>query len=248
MRRLGVVLLSGGLDSMTAAAVAQRDGLDLSALTVNYGQSHVRELESARRVSEFLRIPHRLVEAPSFGEVASHSALTRPLLHPAPLDRSPGTMSDAIPITYVPLRNTYFLAVAAAARESRALDAIESHGVDPADVSATIVIGANAIDYSGYPDCRPEYYRAAAETLRLGSKLGTAYGVPITIATPLIEMTKADIVRLAIELGAPVEHTWSCYGTGPDPCGRCDSCLLRQKGFTEAGVADPALAASRAQA
>jgi len=248
MRRIGVVLLSGGLDSTTAAALVQRDGIELSALTVNYGQSHVRELESARRIAEILRIPHRIVDAPFFGDVASYSALTQPSQHVRPLDRTPMAMSKDIPATYVPLRNTYLLTLAAAALESVALDAIESKGVDPAELSAAVVIGANAIDYSGYPDCRPEYYRAAAETLRLGSKLGTAYGVSISIATPLIEKSKADIVRLAADLGAPIEYTWSCYGPGPAPCGRCDSCLLRDKGFREAGLPDPALTFSRAEA
>jgi len=247
-RRLGVVLLSGGLDSTTAAAMVQREGVELSALTVHYGQSHARELGSARRIAEVLGIPHRVVDATFFGELASYSALTQPLQHTRPLDRTPGAMSDDIPVTYVPLRNTYLLTLAAAALESVALEAIESQGVDPTDLSAAIVIGANAIDYSGYPDCRPEYYRAATETLRLGSKLGTTYHVPITILTPLIEKTKADIVRLATELGAPIEHTWSCYGPGPSPCGRCDSCLLREKGFREAGLVDPARTLARAEA
>jgi 7-cyano-7-deazaguanine synthase len=232
---------------MTAAVLAQRDGLELSALTVHYGQSHARELESARRIAECLGIQQRIIDAPFFGEVASYSALTRPSQHPPPLDRTPLAMSSDVPITYVPLRNTYLLTLAAAALESRALDAIEQQRTDPAELSAAVVIGANAIDYSGYPDCRPEYYRAATETLRLGSKLGTSYGVPIAIDTPLIQKTKSEIVRLAFELGAPVEHTWSCYGPGPAPCGRCDSCLLREKGFREAGLTDPALAASRAE-
>jgi 7-cyano-7-deazaguanine synthase len=217
-------------------------------LTVHYGQSHARELESARRVAEALGITHRVVDAPIFGEMASYSALTQPSHHPKPLNRTPAAMSEDVPITYVPLRNTYLLTLAAAALESRALKAIEQGGFDPAELSATLVIGANALDYSGYPDCRPEYYRAAAETLRLGSKLGTTYGVSIDIATPLIDKTKGEIVGLAIELRAPIEHTWSCYGAGPAPCGRCDSCLLRQKGFREAGAIDPALGAARAQA
>jgi 7-cyano-7-deazaguanine synthase len=248
MRRIGIVLLSGGLDSTTAAAVAQREGVELMALTVYYGQSHARELASARRVAQILGIPHRVIEAPFFGELASFSALTHPRQHPRPLDRLPDAMTADIPVTYVPLRNTYLLTLAAAALESAALEAIEAQGTDPVDLSAAIVIGANAIDYSGYPDCRPEYYQSAAETLRLGSKLGTSYGVAIEIATPLIDKTKADIVRLAAELGAPIEHTWSCYSSGPRPCGRCDSCVLRAKGFREAGIPDPALVATIAEA
>ena len=151
-------------------------------------------------------------------------------------------MARDIPITYVPLRNTFFLTLGAALLESQALHAIEKEGAEPAEVSATLFIAANAIDYSGYPDCRPEFYAAAAETLRLGSKLGAQYGVRIGIETPLIAMSKAEIVRLAVEVGAPLEHTWSCYEGGERTCGRCDSCVLRAKGFAEAGVADPALA------
>ena len=241
MRRLAIVLLSGGLDSATAAACALREGAELSALSVNYGQSHAPELEAAARVAAALGIPQRVVDAPFFRDVAPYSALTRPDRHARPVDRTPESMSTDIPNTYVPLRNTYLLTLAAAGLESLALEAIEARDVSPLDLSASIVIGANAIDYSGYPDCRPEYYRSVVETLRLGSKLGTTYGVPFTIATPLIQMTKADIILLARDLGAPVELTWSCYGPGPTPCGRCDSCVLRAKGFREAGVPDPAL-------
>jgi 7-cyano-7-deazaguanine synthase len=248
MTHLAIVLLSGGLDSATAAAQVLRDGAEPSALTVHYGQSHAREIEAARRTAEILDIPHRVVEAASFRDIASYSALTQPDQHPRPVDRDPEIMSGDIPVTYVPLRNTYLLTLAAAALESLALEAIESGRTKPSDLTVGIVIGANAIDYSGYPDCRPEYYRAISEALRLGSKIGTTYGVPISIETPLIEKTKADIVRLASALGVPLEHTWSCYGPGPSPCGRCDSCLLRAKGFREAGFADPALDASRVKA
>jgi len=247
MPHLAIVLLSGGLDSATVATVLKRQGADLSALTVNYGQSHSREIEAARRVADALDISQQVVDASFFADLATHSALTRPELHPRPLDRSPAGMASDIPITYVPLRNTYLLTLAAAALESRALGLIEGEGVDAQSVQATVAIGANAIDYSGYPDCRPEYYASALETFRLGSKLGTAYGVGLQIATPLIELSKAQIVRLALELGAPVEHTWSCYGAGPLPCGRCDSCVLRAKGFQEAGHEDPAFRPARAK-
>ncbi len=248
MLRLAVVLLSGGLDSTTAATMVKHEGTQLSAVTVNYGQSHAREIDAARRVATHLNIAQQITEVPFFKDVASYSALTQPDQHARPLDRAPRAMSNDIPATYVPLRNTYLLTLAASALESAALAAIEVRGVDPAGLTASIVIGANAIDYSGYPDCRPEYYRAMAETLRLGSKLGTQYSVPITISTPLIDKTKAEIVRLAIEIGAPIEHTWSCYGPGPAPCGRCDSCVLRAKGFREAGVPDPAPGTSGAEA
>lgn len=242
MPRLAVVLLSGGLDSTTAAAVALRDGYSLSAITVQYGQSHQREIEAACEVGRRLGIPHRLLDARFFGEIASYSALTAPDRFAAPLGREIDAVGADIPITYVPLRNTFLLTCAAACLESEALKAIEIDGASPSELTATLIIGANAIDYSGYPDCRPEYYRAIAETIRLGSKLGTQYGVPIKIETPLIAKTKADIVRLAVELGAPIEMTWSCYGPGPEPCSRCDSCLLRARAFAEAGLVDPVLA------
>jgi len=248
MPHLAIVLLSGGLDSATAAAWTLRQGAKLSALTVDYGQSHAREVDAARRVATALDIPQQVIDARFFAQVATHSALTQPALHARPLDRAAEGMAAEIPVTYVPLRNTFLLTLAAAALESRALGFIENNGMDPTSIEASIVIGANAIDYSGYPDCRPEYYRVAVETLRLGSKIGTAYGVRLGITTPLIEKSKADIVRLAFDLGAPIQHTWSCYGAGPAPCGRCDSCILRAKGFADADRDDPALALARAQA
>ena len=241
MRRLGIVLLSGGLDSTTLAAMAVRQGYELSALTVHYGQSHGREVEAARAVAGVLGIEQRIVDDSLFGDLACYSALTHPENFALPAQRTPEQMAHDIPITYVPLRNTFFMTLAGAYLESQALDAIERQGSLPADVSATLLIAANAIDYSGYPDCRPEFYRAAAETLRLGSKLGTQYGISFAIETPLIGETKAGIVRLAAEVDAPLGHTWSCYEGGQRPCGRCDSCLLRAKGFAEAGLPDPAL-------
>jgi 7-cyano-7-deazaguanine synthase len=236
---LGIVLLSGGLDSTTAACFALCERVELTALTVHYGQIHARETDSARLVAQHLGIPHRVLDVPALGAAASYSALTKPTRFAVPRDGTVAT-SENIPITYVPLRNTVFLALAAACLESDALELLETHQVSPPDLEASITIGANAIDYSGYPDCRPEYYHALVETLRLGSKLGTQYGVPIKIRTPLIDMSKAEIVQLAVELGAPIDKTWSCYGPGPEPCGRCDSCLLRAKGFAEAGVRDAA--------
>ena len=241
MPRLGIVLLSGGLDSTTLAAMAMRQGYQLSAVTLHYGQSHAREVEAARTVAGALGIEQRIVDVSFFGELAWYSALTHPEHFALPAQRTTEQMAHDIPISYVPLRNTFFLTLAGAYLESQALAAIERQGAPPAQVSATLFIAANAIDYSGYPDCRPEFYRAAADTLRLGSKLGTQYGISFQIETPLIDKTKADIVRLAMDVGAPLEHTWSCYEGGQRPCGRCDSCLLRAKGFAEAGLADPAL-------
>jgi 7-cyano-7-deazaguanine synthase len=243
MRRIGLVLLSGGLDSTTVAALAHGQGYELSALTIDYGQTHRRELESARAVAQALGIPHHVATVDFYRQLAWYSALTNPAEFATPVDRDAAQMADAIPITYVPLRNTFFLTLGAAWLESRVLSAIESEQAVPNEVSASLFIAANAIDYSGYPDCRPEYYAAVGETLRLGSKLGTQYGVPIQIETPIIALGKAEIVRLAIEVRTPLDQTWSCYGPGPEPCGRCDSCTLRAKGFADAGVPDPALPA-----
>lgn len=242
MKRLGLILLSGGLDSTTVAALARRQGYELSALTIHYGQAHAREVGAARKISEALGIKHRIIDITFFKDLAWYSALTRPDQFTLPTERTPDEMSKAIPITYVPLRNTLFLTLGAAFLESEALWAIEREGADPAKLDATLFIAANAIDYSGYPDCRPEYYQAVGTALRLGSKLGTQYGVFFQIQTPLIDKSKADIVRLAVGLGAPLDLTWSCYEGGDEPCGQCDSCLLRAKGFAEAGLTDPALA------
>ena len=239
--RLGLVLLSGGLDSTTAAAMAIHDGYRVSAVTVHYGQAHAREVEAARRVADALGITQRIVDLAFFKDLAWYSALTHPEQFALPAERSVEQMAADIPITYVPLRNTLFVTLGAAYLESEALDLIERQGIDPAALEVRLFIAANALDYSGYPDCRPEFYASVTETLRLGSKLGTQYGISITVETPLIAMTKAEIVRAAVEVRAPLELTWSCYSGGDRPCGRCDSCLLRAKGFAEAGAADPAL-------
>jgi 7-cyano-7-deazaguanine synthase len=239
--KLGLVLLSGGLDSTTAAAMAIRDGYELSAVTVHYGQAHAREVEAARRVADTLGIKQRVVDLAFFKDLAWYSALTHPEQFALPTERSVEAMAVEIPITYVPLRNTLFVTLGAAFLESEALDAIERQHADPATLEVRLFIAANVLDYSGYPDCRPEFYTSVTETLRLGSKLGTQYGISIKVETPLIAMTKAEIVRAAMDANAPLEHTWSCYAGGDRPCGQCDSCLLREKGFAEAGVADPAL-------
>ena len=237
-----IVLLSGGLDSTTVAAHAVRQGHQVRALSIGYGQRHLRELRSARAVAKHLGIPLIEVDAGFYAGLASHSALTSHA-HAIPEGRDPDEMAADIPITYVPLRNTFFVTLAAAALESWLLDEIERNGADPAALEGAIYVGANAIDYSGYPDCRPEFYDAITETIRLGSKLGTAYHVPVRIEAPIITMSKAEIVRHGIELGAPLELTWSCYAGGERPGGVCDSCELRAAGFAAAGVPDPALAA-----
>ena len=237
-----IVLLSGGLDSTTVATHALREGYEVRALSIGYGQRHIRELASARAVAKALGIPLLEADAGFYAGLASHSALTDSETHALPENRDTAQMSADIPITYVPLRNTFFVTLAAAALESWLLSRIERDGVDPASLDGAIFVGANAIDYSGYPDCRPEFYDALVEVLRLGSKIGTAYNLPMRIEAPIIRMSKAEIVRYAVKLGAPLEHTWSCYAGGESPCGVCDSCELRAAGFATAGLADPALA------
>jgi 7-cyano-7-deazaguanine synthase len=209
-------------------------------LSFNYGQRHRRELESAKRVAGLLEIQHEVVNLPVLKELSWYSALTTGGLD-VPKDRTMGKATKDIPITYVPLRNTVFLTLGAALLESRVLSLIENDKVDPKDLSASIFIAANAVDYSGYPDCRPEYFEAMKQALFEGSKLGKQYGVSIGIETPVLHMTKAEIVRLGVRHGAPLEHTWSCYEGGDLPCGACDSCLLRAKGFAQAEIEDPLL-------
>ena len=236
-----IVLLSGGLDSTTVATHAVRKGYDVRALSIGYGQRHVRELSSARAVANALGIKLIEVDASFYGGLASHSALTDTAAHALPENRLPAEMSRDIPSTYVPLRNTFFVTLAAAALESWLLKLIEAEGVEPSSLRGSILVGANAIDYSGYPDCRPEFYDSLVDVLRLGSKVGTAYNVPMAIEAPIIAMSKAEIVRYGVELGAPLELTWSCYAGGDRPCGACDSCELREAGFAAAGIEDPAL-------
>ena len=224
--RKATCLLSGGLDSATALYVARRDGYLPVALTINYGQLHIRELESAAKIARHAGIQHEVIsiELPWGG-----SALLDPKI-PIPENRSQDEISTGIPLTYVPARNTVFLSLAASFAEARG--------------SKAIFIGANALDFSGYPDCRPDYFSAFEQLLKLGTKCGVE-GSAIEIKTPLILLKKADIVRLAVSLEVPLEWTWSCYKGGEFPCGVCDSCLLREKGFWEAGVPDPLFNISR---
>lgn len=218
---MNVVVLSGGLDSTVCMAVAAGEGPVL-ALTFDYGQRHRVELDRAAAVASRYGAAPLVVrlDASQWGG----SALTD-----AAIDVPDGAEPSAgIPVTYVPARNLIFLAVAMGVCEARDADAA--------------YLGVNALDYSGYPDCRPEFIRSFAGTAALALKRGVE-GRPVEIRTPLLDLTKAEIVRLGLELGAPLELTWSCYRGGPAPCGTCDACRLRAKGFAEAGVADPALAA-----
>lgn len=219
-----VVLLSGGLDSYTAAALAARDGYELFALTVRYGQVHAREVEAARRVARALGAVRHIelaVDLSAFGGSAlvGDGAI--------PKDRDVERSAD-IPATYVPARNTVFLSLALAWAEVVGADAI--------------VIGVNALDYSGYPDCRPEYLEAFERLAALATRAGVQGG-RARILAPLVRMSKAEIVRAGAALGLDYGLTHSCYDPDPDgrPCGRCDSCRLRAKGFSEAGIGDPLL-------
>ena len=241
MPSYGVSLLSGGLDSTTVTALAKSKTDHLTALTFHYGQSHSKEVDCAAEVARSLGVTQELLDISFLGKVAWYSALTNPEQFPMPEDREASRMGNSIPITYVPLRNTIFLSLAAASLESQVLYAIEIEHVLPEDVQAYIYMAPNAIDYSGYPDCRPEFFQKMGESLGYGSKLWTEYRVPLQIEIPIIEMSKADIVRLAMELEAPLELTWSCYQGGEIPCGRCDSCILRASGFRAAGYPDPAV-------
>ena len=241
MPSYGVSLLSGGLDSTTVTALAKSKTDHLTALTFHYGQSHSKEVDCAAEVARSLGVTQELLDISFLGKVAWYSALTNPEQFPMPEDREASRMGNSIPITYVPLRNSIFLSLAAASLESQVLYAIEIEHVLPEDVQAYIYMAPNAIDYSGYPDCRPEFFQKMGESLGYGSKLWTEYHVPLQIEIPIIEMSKADIVRLAMELEAPLELTWSCYQGGEIPCGRCDSCILRASGFRTAGYPDPAV-------
>jgi 7-cyano-7-deazaguanine synthase len=225
---VNVVILSGGLDSTVCLAVADRVGPVL-ALTFDYGQRHRIELDRAAAVASRYGAEQLVVrlDASQWGG----SALTDVGIEVPDAGRAAGpggAGGTAIPATYVPARNLIFLSVAMGVCEARDADAA--------------YLGVNALDYSGYPDCRPEFVRSFVATAALALKRGIEGG-PVEIRTPLIDLTKAEIVRLGLELGAPLELTWSCYRGGPDPCGTCDACRLRAKGFAEAGVADPALAA-----
>lgn len=217
-----IVLLSGGLDSTVAAALAREAGHEVHAVSFDYGQRHKRELESARAVAKALGArSHSVLKVP-IGDYGG-SALTDAALA-VPTGRDEAAMGGDIPVTYVPARNIVFLSLALGVAEVKDADAI--------------YIGANALDYSGYPDCRPEFFRAFEEMARLGTKRGVE-GKPVGIEVPLQHMTKADIVREGLRLRAPLDLTWSCYQGGERACGVCDSCALRLKGFREAGARDP---------
>ncbi len=241
MRSYGVALLSGGLDSTTVTAYAKARVDKMSAITFHYGQSHSKEVDCAVRIASIMDIEHRLLDISFLSDVAWYSALTNPDRFPVPSGRSSKEIGHGVPITYVPMRNTIFLSLAVAYLESCVLYAIEVERVGASDVDASVYMAPNALDYSGYPDCRPEFYENVKQTLAFGSKLWTEYRVPIRVETPIIHLSKAEIAALGTSLNAPLEHTWSCYKGGEFPCGVCDSCILRARGFAEAGIPDPLL-------
>jgi 7-cyano-7-deazaguanine synthase len=215
-----LVVLSGGLDSTVCLALACQEASDVHALTFDYGQRHRTELDRAAAISAHYGVDQLVVTLDS--SAWGGSALTDARIDvPAPSDDS-----AAIPVTYVPARNLIFLSVAMGVCEARDLD--------------WAWLGVNALDYSGYPDCRPEFVHAFESTAALALKRGVE-GRPVGIRTPLIDLTKAGIVALGLANGAPLELTWSCYRGGEVPCGDCDACHLRAKGFAEAGARDPAL-------
>ena len=220
-----IVLLSGGMDSAVTAAVAWRDGFEVHALSVRYGQRHAVELEAARRVAASLGIREHVVielDLRAFGG----SALTSNV--GVPRDTPLAEIGARVPATYVPARNTIFLALALARAETLG--------------ARDLFIGANAIDYSGYPDCRPEYLAAFEHLANLATRAGTEDGVRFTIHAPLLRLRKVEIVKLGLELGVELGLTSTCYDPAPDgaACGRCEACLLRLQGFEAAGLADPA--------
>lgn len=221
-----IVLLSGGLDSTTVLAIARSQGYDTYGLCFKYGQRHKVEVEAARRVADAIGVAGFLEMDIDLGKIGG-SALTEDLT--IPKARAEAEMEKEIPITYVPARNTIFLSYALAWAE--VLGAYD------------IFIGVNAVDYSGYPDCRPEFIEAFGKMANLATKVGVEGTTKIRIRTPIIHLTKCEIIQKGIELGVDYSMTHTCYDPSPEglACGTCDSCLLRKKGFQKAGIADPTL-------
>lgn len=220
-----VVLLSGGIDSSTVAAIARAEGYEIYALSFDYGQRHRRELQSAKMVAESLKVKEHLIISFDMRKIGG-SALTTDMEVP----KRGVTDSASIPVTYVPARNTVFLSFALGWAE--VLDAPD------------IFIGANIVDYSGYPDCRPEYLKAFEKMANLATKISIEGRIKFNIKAPLLYLTKVDIIKKGTELGLDYSLTWSCYdpqqnGEGVIPCGRCDSCIFRARGFEDAGLIDP---------
>jgi 7-cyano-7-deazaguanine synthase len=229
MSRPAVILLSGGLDSATTAAIAKDQGFQLFAISFDYGQRHRFELEASRRVVAALGIERHVTMTIDLAQFGT-SALTGDIA--VPKDRSHAAMEAGIPVTYVPARNTVFLSLALAYAEVTG--------------AADIFLGVNAIDYSGYPDCRPQFVTAFERLANLATKAAVEGNLRMRIHAPLIRLTKAEIIRRGTELGVDYSLTHSCYDPDPAgrPCGHCDACQLRLKGFAEAGLTDPVVYAS----
>ena len=219
-----IVLCSGGVDSSTALAIAKAEGYELYALSFDYGQRHILEIEKAKEVANCFGVKDHRIMKVDLRQIGG-SALTSDIQ--VPKDRSEDQISQEIPVTYVPARNTIFLSFALAWAEVIGAEAI--------------FIGVNVLDYSGYPDCRPEYIHAFERLAHLGTKAGVEKKLRLEIKTPLIQMTKAQIIREGQKIGVPFHLTHSCYDPTSErkACGRCDSCILRKKGFEEAGLKDP---------
>lgn len=217
-----VVLLSGGLDSATTAAIAKSEGFDLYAVSFDYGQRHSRELESAKAIAQSLGAVDHLVISFDMTKIGG-SALTDNI--DVPVDRDLAEIGLGIPVTYVPARNTIFLAFAVSYAETIGAE--------------DIFIGISEVDYSGYPDCRREFVDAFENAANLGTKAGTEGGIRFRIHTPLVKLSKAQTIKRGLELGVDFSLTWSCYLGGQKPCGKCDSCKLRLAGFAQIGMKDP---------
>jgi 7-cyano-7-deazaguanine synthase len=217
-----IVLLSGGLDSSTVLALAKERGYDVVALTFDYGQKHKRELNSSKKMAHYFKAKEHIIIPLSLGKLL-RSSLTRESMS-IPENRTEEEISSGVPDTYVPSRNIIFLSIAASIAESRGAEAI--------------FIATNSVDFSGYPDCTAEFMSAFQSTLDIGTKAGRE-GRGIRVEAPILMKSKGDIVREAVRLKVPMEDTWSCYKGGVIACGKCDSCLLRLRGFSEAGIRDP---------
>jgi 7-cyano-7-deazaguanine synthase len=217
-----VILLSGGLDSSTVLALAKEAGFEPVALTFDYGQKHKREIESAKRVAKHFHVKEHLIVPLDIGSFLS-SSLTQSSMN-VPSGRDRAEIASGIPSTYVPSRNIIFLTIASAIAESRG--------------ARSVFIAANAVDFSGYPDCTPEFIESFQKTLDIGTRAGRE-GRGIRVEAPILHKSKAEIVKEAARLNVPLELTWSCYRGGRKACGKCDSCLLRLEGFRAAGMVDP---------
>jgi 7-cyano-7-deazaguanine synthase len=225
MPKKAVVVLSGGLDSTTCMGIAQAAGFETYPLTFHYGQRHSREVEQAKKIAAFYNVPnHRIVDLDFLKQIGG-SALTDERID-VPVGQKNGEESEDIPPTYVPARNLIFLSLAAAYAETIGAE--------------VIYIGVSAVDYSGYPDCRPEFIRSMNETVGLATKAGVT-GAGIRIEAPLAHLSKKETIEWGLKLGVPYELSTSCYQGGSEACGECDSCRLRLKGFEEAGAKDPIL-------